>query len=271
MTPAKPLPRLTPVTSTRVPAGSDSTVISWPTWKPSTESSRSSTSLVPGCTPALAKCPASGLLNFLASRWPWVTWSAVYPSRSEVLIWTTRIGSTRSTVTGTTLSFTHFCVIPTFSPRITVCAMTACPCLLIEPLAGLSTLQAECGLPVTGGSHASAPPSRGACGAPVKLVAVRSLPDWAEGSHGRRLRIRSAVTGDASGHGLEMLPGWLVGHNTCPSPVICPCCRRVSIEHSACAGVAVDGSVCAGPGEMVAAFAACGHDDWTDDRHEHGE
>src|SRR5215207_2434024 len=194
MTPAKPLPRLTPVTSTRVPAGSDSTVISWPTWKPSTESSRSSTSLVPGCTPALAKCPASGLLNFLASRWPWVTWSAVYPSRSDVLIWTTRIGSTRRTVTGTTLSFTHFCVIPTFSPRITVCAMTACPCLLIEPLAGLSTLQAECGLPVTGGSHASAPPSRGACGAPVKLIAVRSLPDWAEGSHGRRLRIRSAVT-----------------------------------------------------------------------------
>ncbi len=35
MVPAKPLPRLMPVTSTRVPAGSDSTVISWPTSNPS--------------------------------------------------------------------------------------------------------------------------------------------------------------------------------------------------------------------------------------------
>jgi hypothetical protein len=42
------------------------------------------------------------------------------------------------------LSFTHFCVIPTFSPRITVCAMTACPCLLIEPDGGYPLPQAVC-------------------------------------------------------------------------------------------------------------------------------
>ena len=36
MTPAKPLPRLVPVTSTSEPAGICSTVISWPTSKPST-------------------------------------------------------------------------------------------------------------------------------------------------------------------------------------------------------------------------------------------
>jgi hypothetical protein len=36
-----------------------------------------------------------------------------------------RIGSTRKTVTGTTLSSTHVCVMPTFSPTIDCCAMAA--------------------------------------------------------------------------------------------------------------------------------------------------
>jgi hypothetical protein len=70
MVPAKPLPRLTAVTSTFVPAGIASTVISWPTSKPSTESSRSSTSRVPGCHVGLREVAGLGLVQLLASRWP---------------------------------------------------------------------------------------------------------------------------------------------------------------------------------------------------------
>ena len=70
MAPAKPLPRLTAVTSTLSPLARLSTLISWPTSKPSTESRRSSTRLAPGSTPALAKCPASGLFSLRASLRP---------------------------------------------------------------------------------------------------------------------------------------------------------------------------------------------------------
>jgi hypothetical protein len=44
-----------------------------------------------------------------------------------VLTCTTRIGSTRSTVTGTILSSTHFWLMPTFSPTIAVVAIAAVP------------------------------------------------------------------------------------------------------------------------------------------------
>ena len=77
MTPVKPLPLLTAVTSTRSPTSRTSAVISWPTSYPSVSSSRSSTRRVPGSTPACSKCPASGLFSFDGRTEPKVTWSAL--------------------------------------------------------------------------------------------------------------------------------------------------------------------------------------------------
>ena len=77
MVPAKPLPRLTAVTSTSSPADSRSTASSWPISKPLMSSRRSSTSLDPAATSALAKWPASGLVSLRASLLPKVTCSAL--------------------------------------------------------------------------------------------------------------------------------------------------------------------------------------------------
>ena len=124
ITPEVPLPLLTEVTSTSSPCDSRSTPISCPTSYSLTSSRRSSTSLTPGSTPARSNWPAMGLVSLEAFFCPKVTWSALYPSRSCVLTWTTRHGRTRRTVTGTTrLSSSQTCVMPTFSPTIALVAM----------------------------------------------------------------------------------------------------------------------------------------------------
>ena len=63
MAPAKPLPRLTAVTSTCSPLASTSTLISWPTSKPSTSSRRSSTRLRTGLHAGLGEVARLGLVQ----------------------------------------------------------------------------------------------------------------------------------------------------------------------------------------------------------------
>src|SRR6187431_1760072 len=96
-----------------------------------------------------------------------------------------RIGSTRRTVTGTTLSSTHVCVMPTFSPTIDCCAMAAFPLELIEPHTRWWTA-----------IHANAPPSlfaersfdeHGRAEHDVMCSPCGSGPDVAGGLHGHRL------------------------------------------------------------------------------------
>ncbi len=75
-TPAKPLPLLVPVTSTRSPASNMSTLSSAPVSRssPSPCGKRSSHRPSPASTPALAKWPATGLFSRLPRRRPKVTW-----------------------------------------------------------------------------------------------------------------------------------------------------------------------------------------------------
>src|SRR5882672_630796 len=124
MAPANPLPIVTPVTSTFCPTANRSTPSVAPAFTASECSAasvvgltRNSRSAEPPSTPALAKCPAAGLLMRDALRTPWVSWTAAYPSMAIVLIWVTRLLPTSSTVTGTdSPSSLKMRVMPTLRP-----------------------------------------------------------------------------------------------------------------------------------------------------------
>ena len=76
MPPAKPLPRLVPTTSTTWPASNTSTVSSWPSVCSDASPVRISATYRRGVTPALAKCPACGLVALRGSIAPYATWIA---------------------------------------------------------------------------------------------------------------------------------------------------------------------------------------------------
>src|SRR4029078_10543502 len=92
------------------------------------------------------------------------------PSPSVVFSWTVRAGSTRSTVTGTTLSFTHTWLMAIFSPTIAFRAMIG-GFFGSDPVARAMVV------------HANAPQGRTAGGAPDSGSCCEVPPPYQLGAH----------------------------------------------------------------------------------------
>ena len=137
MVPAKPLPIEVPCTSTIWPAANSvtGTVAPGLYWPATSAPTRNSRMISPASTPALARWPASGLVDAArpcASR----TRPAGRRSRrsSSVLTWVTRLLDTSSTVTGTASpSSVKMRIMPTLRPsnprRLLRLMLFSAPCL----------------------------------------------------------------------------------------------------------------------------------------------